>query len=103
MDFNKSRNNKLSEIEMFVTLNFGISVQDLRSKSRKYSKARFVAFYLIQKHLDYSLPKIGQLFSMDHSSVSNGINRVIEYGWSKGIDELFAKQRSKWGQPVDKV
>jgi chromosomal replication initiation ATPase DnaA len=58
---------------------FGIDPQDMRKadKGRTVSRARFVAYRLMQSELRMSLPQIGLYYRRHHTSVLHGI-RVVE-------------------------
>lgn len=63
----------------FVADHYGISINDIKSKSHKkeFSKAKHVYMYLARKYTDYTLKDIAKfLGGMDHSSINYGINNV---------------------------
>ena len=55
-------------IRDFIARQFKVSVQDMRSKSRKKTVAfpRQVSMYLIRELTDLSLPEIGRFFGAKH-------------------------------------
>jgi chromosomal replication initiator protein len=57
-----------------VTEKFGISVEELKSKNkqRRISDARQISMYLIREMTDLSLPRIGEVFNRDHTTVLHG-------------------------------
>ena len=59
---------------------FKVTVQDLRSKSRKKEVAfpRQVAMYLARKYTEQSLADIGKAFNRDHSTVLHSIKVVTD-------------------------
>ncbi len=65
-------------IAELVSGQFKVSVEDLRSRSRKRSIAfpRQVAMYLARKHTEESLADIGKAFNRDHSTVLHSIKAV---------------------------
>lgn len=65
-------------IAELVSGQFKVSIEDLRSRSRKRSIAfpRQVAMYLARKHTEESLADIGKAFNRDHSTVLHSIKAV---------------------------
>jgi chromosomal replication initiator protein len=63
-----------------VSSKFGVSLDELRSRSRKRSIAfpRQVAMYLCRKHTEDTLADIGKLFRRDHSTVMHAVKVVSE-------------------------
>jgi chromosomal replication initiator protein len=63
-----------------VSSKFGVSFDELRSRSRKRSIAfpRQVAMYLCRKHTEDTLADIGKLFRRDHSTVMHAVKVVSE-------------------------
>jgi chromosomal replication initiator protein len=57
---------------------FGLTVDDLTSKSRSrpLTTARHVAMYLVRECTGMTLPKIGELFTRDHTTALHGINKI---------------------------
>ena len=86
----------------FVSTQFRVSVDDLKSRSRKRSIAfpRQVAMYMTRKHTNQSLADIGGLYNRDHSTVLHAI-RTITRGMSQDasvgeqIELLDRKLKSK--------
>ncbi|MFZ5798091.1 MAG: chromosomal replication initiator protein DnaA [Desulfobulbus sp.] len=62
----------------FISTQFRVSVEDLKSRSRKRSIAfpRQVAMYMTRKHTDKSLADIGGLYNRDHSTVLHAIRTI---------------------------
>jgi len=62
----------------FVSTQFRVSVDDLKSRSRKRSIAfpRQVAMYMTRKHTNKSLADIGGLYNRDHSTVLHAIRTI---------------------------
>ena len=74
-----SRSNLDGEtIQSFIGNQFNISVEELKSRTRKRSVTfpRQMGMYLTRKHTDISLADIGSLYNRDHSTVLHAI-RVI--------------------------
>jgi chromosomal replication initiation ATPase DnaA len=85
-----------------VANEFGVSVRDLRSTSRRevYVVPRHVAFYLLREELKGKLNEIGRLFDRDHGSVLHGANRVqdridVDPRFAVRIEELRQRCRVK--------
>ncbi len=81
---------------------FSISVEDLKSKSRKKEvvNARQVAMYLAKEHTQYSLKAIGYHFGgRDHATVIHAIRTVNEavqdYKVSNDLKEIRSQFRGK--------
>jgi chromosomal replication initiator protein len=57
---------------------FGLTVHDLvsKSRSRPLTTARHVAMYLVRETTGMSLPKLGELFERDHTTVMHGIAKI---------------------------
>lgn len=68
----------LDAIISFVCQAYGISFDDLRSRSRKRDRviARNTLFYLARKHTELSLVEIGRRLNRKHSTVIKGITSV---------------------------
>lgn len=73
--------NQLSEQKIIniVADYYNITPSEITGKVRtgQLALARHIAMYLIRKHLDISLKKIGEMFGgKDHTTVMNGISKV---------------------------
>lgn len=57
-----------------VVERFGVTEEELKSKNkqRRIADARQIAMYLIREMTDLSLPRIGEIFSRDHTTVLHG-------------------------------
>ena len=68
----------LNNIIAYVSQGYGISAEQLRSKSRKRElvTARNTVFYLARKHTDLSLEEIGSAFNRSHATVIKGITNL---------------------------
>lgn len=67
-----------ADIKSLVAEYFGMTPQEITGPSRyaPIVHARQVAFYLARKFTMLSLPKIGDIFQRDHTSVMHGIARI---------------------------
>lgn len=65
-------------ISELVSDQFKLSLEELRSKSRKRAIAfpRQVAMYLCRKHTEETLAEIGKVFNRDHSTVMHAVKVV---------------------------
>lgn len=65
-------------ISELVSSQFKVSLDDLRSRSRKRTIAfpRQVAMYLCRKHTEETLADIGRVFKRDHSTVMHAIKTI---------------------------
>ena len=63
-----------------VTDRFGISVEELKSKNkqRRIADARQICMYLIREMTDLSLPRIGEIFNRDHTTVLHGWRTISD-------------------------
>lgn len=71
----------LEDISEFVANEFGISIEDLRSSSRKKTLAhpRQIVMYLCQKHTDQTLMVIAQkLKRKNHTTVMHGVRSITD-------------------------
>lgn len=76
----KSETITLDEIIAVVEYNFGITREELNSKSRKgnIAWARQVAMYIARKFTHHSLELIGKTFGRDHATVCHAFEKVKE-------------------------
>ncbi len=61
-----------------VSKEYGVTVQDMKSKKRTDSiaNARHVAIYLIKQNTELTLKAIGAIFSRDHATILSSIDKV---------------------------
>ncbi len=61
-----------------VSKEYGVSIQDMKSKKRTDSiaNARHVAIYLIKQHTELTLKAIGAIFGRDHATIMSSIDKV---------------------------
>jgi chromosomal replication initiator protein len=71
-------------IQSFISGQFNINVEELKSRTRKRSVSfpRQIAMYLTRKYTDISLADIGKLYNRDHSTVLHAI-RVVTMDMSR--------------------
>jgi chromosomal replication initiator protein len=70
----------VADIQAVVGEAFGVSVADIRSarRSQQYVRPRQIAMYLARELTDQSLPRIGDGFCRDHTTVLYAVRRVAE-------------------------
>lgn len=85
-------------IKKIVAEEYLIKVEDLEGKRRtkKIANARQLAMYLCREMTDSSLPKIGEEFNRDHTTVLHAYNKITEEinkntKFSKKIDNIVDK------------
>ncbi len=74
-----------------ITETYGISVEELKSSSRRreISLARQIGMYLMRQHTDLSLPKIGEVFGgKDHTTVLYSCEKITQ---QKAVDGDLAR------------
>ena len=78
LDASSSRMVSPESIIAKVSDRFEVSVEELKSKNkqRRISDARQICMYLIREMTDLSLPRIGELFNRDHTTVLHGYRAV---------------------------
>lgn len=85
-----------------VSERFGVSVEEFKSKNKqkRIAEARQVCMYLIREMTDLSLPKIGEIFNRDHTTVLHGwrtiSNAMAEDGEMRSL--LAEMQRELLGK-----
>ena len=69
-----------ADIQAVVAEAFSVSVADIRSarRSQQYVRPRQIAMYLARELTDQSLPRIGDAFCRDHTTVLYAVRRVTE-------------------------
>jgi len=88
-------------IRDFIARQFKVSIQDMRSKSRKKTIAfpRQVSMYLARRYTEQGLAEIGKAFNRDHSTVLHSVRVISEAisrnGSIRGQIELLAKKLKK--------
>jgi chromosomal replication initiator protein len=86
----------VSHVQQVVCASFQISLEDLRSPSRRQelAMARKIAMYLCRQYTTESLESIGRAFLRSHSSVLYAVN---------GLDKEMKEKNSKWKRQVEYV
>ena len=88
-------------IRDFIARQFKISIQDMRSRSRKKTITfpRQISMYLSRKYTEQGLAEIGKAFNRDHSTVLHSVRVISEAisrnGSIRGQVELLAKKLKK--------
>lgn len=69
-------------VEFLIERRYGISPEDLNGKRRSESliKARFMAYWLYRFKFGMALKTIGTICERDHTTIMNGIERVVSLG-----------------------
>jgi chromosomal replication initiator protein len=82
---------KVTDIQKFISQQFKISLEQLKSKSRAraINYPRQIAYYLCRKYTDSTLETIGKLFNRNHSSVIRALNQFeILLRTNRGVRDL---------------
>jgi chromosomal replication initiator protein len=68
----------IRDIETAVAAHFGLTREEMRGMSRKRAVARprQVAMFLAREITGQSLPRIGQQFARDHTTVLYGVRKI---------------------------
>ena len=88
-------------IRDFIARQFKVSVEDMRSKSRKKTIAfpRQVSMYLARKYTEQGLAEIGKAFNRDHSTVLHSVrvisDAISRNGSIRGQVKLLAEKLKK--------
>jgi chromosomal replication initiator protein len=88
-------------IRDFIARQFKVSIQDMRSKSRKKTIAfpRQVSMYLARKYTEQGLAEIGKAFNRDHSTVLHSVkvisDAISRNGSIRGQVKLLAEKLKK--------
>ena len=82
---------------MVITDTFGVSIEDLKSNSRRreISWARQIGMYLMRQHTNLSLPRIGEEFGgKDHTTVLYSCEKIAQLKDSDSSLEQKLRQLS---------
>jgi chromosomal replication initiator protein len=76
----------VTTIRELICRHFGLSVEELRSRSRKKSITwpRQVGMYLCRRYTDASLESIGKEFNRDHATVQHSVKKISKEFAGKG-------------------
>ena len=83
--------NKIDQVQQLVANHYNITVEDLKSKTRKASVAlpRQIAMYICRTVLEESFPKIGIEFGgKDHTTVMHSVEKIKNEIKTNGILEV---------------
>lgn len=82
------------EIQTAVAMHYGVTVPDLRGRSRviRVARPRQVAMVLCRDLSPLSLPQIGRLFNRDHTTVLHAVDRITELAGTNPViaQDIFA-------------
>ncbi|MCX8012348.1 MAG: chromosomal replication initiator protein DnaA [Desulfobacterota bacterium] len=82
---------KVTDIQKFISQQFKISLEQLKSKSRAraINYPRQIAYYLCRKYTDSTLETIGKFFNRNHSSVIRALNQFeILLRTNRGVKDM---------------
>lgn len=77
-DNNGGLNMKPETIIAQVCAAYDVTLEDLRSRSRRAAlvRARHAAMYAVRQHTDLSYPAIGRFFNRHHTAVMHAVDRM---------------------------
>lgn len=80
-DLNSKPAIKVDDIQRIIADEYGISVDDIKSKQRseRFAFPRQVAIYITCELTDMSLPDIGKFFNKDHSTIIHARDKIKQY------------------------
>ena len=75
---------------------FDTTVEELRGpgKTRALAQSRQIAMYLCRELTDLSLPKIGQAFGRDHTTVMYAERKISSRDWPSGVRSSITSRSS---------
>lgn len=82
---------RLKQVEILVCQKYHILPAQLHSLARHQhiARARFMVWCILHSPLQWSYPKIGQVFDRDHSTVVDGVQRATKIGLDKEARALW--------------
>ena len=93
----------LGDIENAVAARFGLTREEMRriTHARAVARPRQIAMYLAREITDHSLPRIGNHFGRDHTTVLHAVRRIAKLAAAdpviaaqvQGCRELLARAR----------
>jgi len=69
-----------------------------KSRSNRTAHARFVAYYILNKYYRVTISDIARLFNKDHSSIINGVDKVVDNSWVELIERHLGQKFSTYPQ-----
>lgn len=88
----------MDKVQEVVAEYYGITVADINStrRGRSVSRPRQIAMYICRNSLDISLPKIGDKFGKDHSTVIHGVDSIAsdmkeDKDFAKVVEDIIAR------------
>ena len=87
--------NKIDQVQQYISQNFNVSVEDLKSKKRnaKITYPRQIAMYICRQYLEESLVRIGNEFGgRDHTTVKHSVEKIEkEIKVNKNLNDIVQK------------
>lgn len=81
----------IQRIENIISNSSGLSIDDIRSKSRlaAFSNARNAIWFACHDIMGYSYPFIALLYDRDHTTIISGVNNIKKSGYSEKIRKII--------------
>lgn len=71
---------RMEKIERAISTVSGVPIEAIRGTSRDAAivSARHAVWYATRVYAGYSLPRIGEIYDRDHTTIMNGIRRIAQ-------------------------